>query len=216
MNQYNTLSILQYNVRKSRDAVMATLLRDPQIVEYDILAIQEPWRNPYTATTHHPAKHIFHLCYPTATGEGPARVCFFINKRLDQSKWRFQERTGDVCSLILDLDEDETERRQLAVHNVYNPATHLANVPTALADTRDILHENQDIEQILLGDFNLHHPLWGGPTVRRTHADLEDLVAIMEDFNLSNTLPPGTITFEEGNGRSTIDLCLITMGLVNR
>jgi hypothetical protein len=38
----------------------------------------------------------------------------------------------------------------------------------------------------------------------------------MEDFNLSNTLPPGTITLEEGNGRSTIDLCLITMGLVNR
>jgi hypothetical protein len=159
MNQHTTLSILQYNVHKSRDTVMATLLRDPQIAEYDILAIQEPWRNPYTATTHHPAKHIFHLCYPTTTGEGPARVCFFVNKRLDQSKWRFQERTGDVCSLILDLDRDKTQRRQLAVHNIYNPATHLTNAPTSLADIRSILHKNQDIEQILLGDFNLHHPL---------------------------------------------------------
>jgi hypothetical protein len=63
MNQHTTLSILQYNVRKSRDMVMATLLRDPQIHEYDILAIQEPWRNPYTATTHHPAKDVSHLCY---------------------------------------------------------------------------------------------------------------------------------------------------------
>jgi hypothetical protein len=72
------------------------------------------------------------------------------------------------------------------------------------------------MEQILLGDFNLHHPLWGGLAVRRTHADSEDLVAIIEDFNLSNTLPPGTITFEEGNGRLTIDLCLITIGLVDR
>ena len=38
----------------------------------------------------------------------------------------------------------------------------------------------------------------------------------MEDFNLSNTLSPGTITFEEVNERSTIDLCLITTGLVDR
>jgi hypothetical protein len=48
------------------------------------------------------------------------------------------------------------------------------------------------------------------------HADAEDLVATMEDLNLSNTLPPGTITFKEGNGRSTIDLCLIIMGLVEK
>jgi uncharacterized protein YbaA (DUF1428 family) len=39
MIQHTTLSILQYNVRKSRDMVMATLLRDPRIHEYDILAI---------------------------------------------------------------------------------------------------------------------------------------------------------------------------------
>lgn len=45
MNQHTTLNILQYNVHKSRDTVMATLLRDPQIAEYDVLAIQEPWRN---------------------------------------------------------------------------------------------------------------------------------------------------------------------------
>jgi hypothetical protein len=102
------------------------------------------------------------------------------------------------------------------VHNIYNLATHLTNAPTSLADIRGIFHENQDMEQILLGDFNLHYPLWGGPAVRRTHADLEDLVAIIEDFNLSNTLPLGTITFEEGNGRLTIDLCLIMIGLVDR
>jgi hypothetical protein len=38
----------------------------------------------------------------------------------------------------------------------------------------------------------------------------------MEDFNLTNTLPPGTITCEEGTARTTIDLCLATLGLVNR
>ena len=42
MNSQTTLKILQYNVRKSRDTVMATLLRDPRVMEYDVLAIQEP------------------------------------------------------------------------------------------------------------------------------------------------------------------------------
>jgi uncharacterized protein YbaA (DUF1428 family) len=39
MNLDNTLRILQYNVRKSRDTVMVTLLRDPRVMEYDVLAI---------------------------------------------------------------------------------------------------------------------------------------------------------------------------------
>jgi len=45
---YNTdgLKILQYNVMRSRDEVMATLLRDPKIQDYDILALQEPWKKP--------------------------------------------------------------------------------------------------------------------------------------------------------------------------
>jgi hypothetical protein len=75
MNRHATLSILQYNVHKSRDMVMATMLRDPRIHEYDILAIQEPWRNPFAATTHHPAKDVFHLCCPAEEEAGPARVC---------------------------------------------------------------------------------------------------------------------------------------------
>lgn len=85
MNSKTTLKILQYNVRKSRDTVMATLLRDPRVMDYDVLAVQEPWRNPFMSTTHHPAKAQFHLCYPAAIEGGPARVCFFVNKRLDNT-----------------------------------------------------------------------------------------------------------------------------------
>src|SRR5438046_41957 len=60
-----TLRILQYNVIKSKDIVMAPLLHDQQIIEYDLLAIQEPWRNPFdNSTTHHRLKDHFHLIYP--------------------------------------------------------------------------------------------------------------------------------------------------------
>jgi hypothetical protein len=37
----------------------------------------------------------------------------------------------------------------------------------------------------------------------------------MEDFNLDSTLPPGTIIYEERTSRTTIDLCLVTVGLVD-
>lgn len=41
-NEQFTLTILQYNVRNSKDTVMATLLRDPRIREFALIAIQEP------------------------------------------------------------------------------------------------------------------------------------------------------------------------------
>jgi ribonuclease HI len=216
MNQQDTLSILQYNVRKSRDTVMATLLRDPRVHEYDIVAIQEPWWNPFADTTHHPAKDIFHLCYPKEEEEGPARVCFFVSRRLDHRKWKFKALTRDICSIIINQHEEGREQQRIAIHNVYNPATHTTNGKTTLLEARAALDEFLPHEQILLGDFNLHHPLWGGPDVKRIHPQSENLVAIMEDFCLSNTLPAGTITFQEAAWRSTIDLCLVTAGLVDR
>src|SRR4051795_1816032 len=103
------IKILQYNVMKSRDVVMATLLRDPKIQEYDILALQEPWRNPFISTTHNPITHSFHLCFPNDSREAPARVWFFINKRIDRSRWRFTEHTRDLCTLEIITNTPPTE-----------------------------------------------------------------------------------------------------------
>jgi hypothetical protein len=87
--------------------VMASLLRDPGIHDFDIIAIQEPWKNPYTATTHHPAKNRFHLYYLTGDTEGLARVCFFINKKINQTRWRFKERTRDIYSIVIDQTDNQ-------------------------------------------------------------------------------------------------------------
>ncbi|KAL3587834.1 hypothetical protein FPOAC2_13733 [Fusarium poae] len=40
--------------------------------------------------------------------------------------------------------------------------------------------------------------------------------AIMEDYCLTSNLAPGTITYEERGGRTAIDPCLMTAGLVDR
>jgi exonuclease III len=214
MRHAESLSILQYNVRKSKDTVMATLLRDPRVMQFDILAIQEPWANSFTPTTHHPAKDQFHLCYPQAEDEGPARVCLYINKRLDHSKWQFESHGRDLCTATLTIGQGDESTVKL--HNIYNPDQTAENRRSVLPRLRQVLDEAGQAEQILVGDFNLHHELWGGSHIPRTESEAEDLVEIVEEYNLTSRLAPGTITYEEGQKQSTIDLCLVTLGLVDR
>jgi hypothetical protein len=109
------LKILQYNVMKSREGVMATLLRDPKIQEYDILALQEPWRNPFLPTTHNPISHSFHLCFPQGSREAPARVCFFVNKRIDPNKWTFTDHTRDLGTLTISSHYADAEEANLQI-----------------------------------------------------------------------------------------------------
>lgn len=211
------LSILQYNVRKAKDTVMATLLRDPRVVKYDVLAIQEPWRNPFISTTHHPAKDIFHLCYPdVGEEEGPARVCFFVNKRLDKSTWQFEQHTRDMCTLKIRISEQNTPANELIIHNVYNAPQSTAGRQSTIPLLKTQLEKHTPEEQIVLGDFNLHHRFWGGSRVRHEEQEAKDLLEIMENLDMTSMLEPGIITYEEGNGRSTIDLCWTTLGMVDR
>lgn len=47
---------------------------------------------------------------------------------------------------------------------------------------------------IILGDFNLHHPLWAGPQSPAAHGAAEDLLsAISGDYELLT--PLGTVTY---------------------
>ncbi|RYP40777.1 hypothetical protein DL767_001423 [Monosporascus sp. MG133] len=149
------------------------MLRDPQVLDFDVLAVQEQWRNPFQATTHHPAKAQFHLCYPGDNENGPARVCLFINKRLNHVRWQFKEHTRDLCQTTL-------------------------NSQSVLPLLRQILAEYSHEEQIVRGDFNLHHELWGGINVRGAEQEADDLIELMEDYGLTNTLLPGTVAYEAG------------------
>ena len=70
-----TLSILQYNVNKSRDKVMIPLFEHQNTFLYDILAIQEPWKTPFQNTTNHRLSQHFELAYLSHQN---TRVCFFL------------------------------------------------------------------------------------------------------------------------------------------
>ena len=47
--------ILQHNMRKSYNTAAMTL-RDEGALQYDLIAVQEPWSNLFQATSHNPQK----------------------------------------------------------------------------------------------------------------------------------------------------------------
>ena len=108
------LKIYQYNVHRSKDVVMAQFLREDAVVSADIIAIQEPWENPFQDNTHHPLKQTHKLLYPAASETGSrARVCMFVSKKL-----------GEYTHLVHSRDYQEirvkTESGELRIVNVYN------------------------------------------------------------------------------------------------
>ena len=70
------------------------------------------------------------------------------------------------------------------------------------------IETNLEGEHIALGDFNLHHPSWGGEGVR-LEEEAEDLLTRMSGIGMEQLVEPGTVTWREGERKSTIDLIFI-------
>jgi len=143
MTRHQSLNILQYNVQKSRDVVLASLFQDQWISEFEVLAIQEPWRNPLIATSYHPLKTHFQLAY---LNDKNTRVCFYINKRIDASTWTVSFITKDI--VVLEIIHPVLHHK-VSIVNVYNELG-----TGTLEDLRQALATlTTDTEIIVLGDL---------------------------------------------------------------
>jgi hypothetical protein len=78
--------------------------------------------------------------------------------------------------------------------------------------------QGQDIDILIVGDFNRHDQLWGGNQVatQNRQGEAEPILLLMADWGLHSLLPRGTITYEQGPRRSTIDLILASTQLSQR
>ena len=147
-------------------------------------------------TSYHPLKTHFHLAYL----EDPAtRVCLYINKRIDPGTWSVTYISKDIILLKI---RNPRSGRSICIYNVYNEVG-----TETLATLKEAL-DRQDIhDTIVLGDYNLHHPLWSARHHRvgeRSRA--ERLLTIAEDFQLELLTVPGTTTHRWQGGETTIDL----------
>jgi hypothetical protein len=199
--------ILQYNVQKSKNGVMLPLIDGPH-EPYDLIAIQEPWTNPFVQTTYCPRSSPYELIYPQ---EGQARTCFLLRKGFQCTSWKAALQP-DYCQITFNFPYG-----QLTVHNIYSPipdSYETVQWDTLLPAALQAITAPGD--HLLLGDFNLHHTAWGGPSVVRSHLGAAELVLHLRTEQLSLLLEPGTVTREkQGNQPSTLDLVLCTPNLID-
>ncbi len=148
---------------------MPLLLRDPYIKSYDILAIQEQWRNNFTPTTHHPLKDSLRLYYPGLDNlEEKARVCFLVNKRFKPEDVEVLFQSGNFMTLTTNFSLPESIYSQQNIHvpNFYNQPDSsnslLLDDPTSILSQTAIAAHNLPYEvttdRVIVGDFNIHHP----------------------------------------------------------
>lgn len=163
----NRLRILQANCWKSRNEVQMHLFGEKDVQEYDILAIQEPYINKLTdpLTTYSLAlQNRFHiLLQPTLRKDYSIRprVCFYVNKRIDPMTWEVRFHNRNLSTLTLHTATHGT----VHIHNIYNPGK-ASGQDSALNTLREVM--TSGAQHIVLGDFNLHHPLWSGTQYRHS------------------------------------------------
>ena len=138
-------------------------------------------------------------------GVGNIRVCFYINKAIDINKWTPTHHSADICTIKL-----EGHERTIQIHNIYNPQ----QTNSSLRVIPELLRTEG--EQILLGDFNLHHPFWGGAAVTSADEAADDLIRATEVAGLSLATEAGMETWAKGTSTSTLDLVFTSPWITDR
>ncbi|KAI9768417.1 MAG: hypothetical protein M1839_004114 [Geoglossum umbratile] len=121
---------------------MAGLLADKRALEYDIIAIQEPWRNPFHPTTYNPVKDRFDLIYLESNS---TRVCFFINSKL-RGSWTHTHYSPDYAAIALQIQEHDREYpRTIYIYNevIYKDIMPRMNTSSLETSTYTTCHKCQ-------------------------------------------------------------------------
>ncbi len=123
---------------------------DPRTLTYNIIAIQESWRNLQFWTTYHHHKNVFHLIYME---HASTQIIFYINKKLTISSWNASHHSPDLCNIQLEIPSIS----KLHIHNIYNPISSICSPLRRLPMFQEKLAALLLDEHIILDDFNLHH-----------------------------------------------------------
>ena len=145
-----------------------------------------------------------------------ARICFYINEKIDAKSWSIVFSSSNVSILTLNVKIDELDRK-IDIFNVYNSSSSFYSVvddSSSLLVMKQLIHRHRKI--ILLRDFNLHHLYWSESFRSTQHATIDRLLDIVKINDLQLTLSRDTITWKTRKSCSTINLVFMTERLVSR
>lgn len=189
---------------------MEALINDHQNQDLDILLIQEPSITTYQTHVNHSAWRLYR---PSAeTDAGRFRSLIYVNRKVSTSFHRqitcdhpdvtaIKIWTADAQYLIFSV--------YLSCVPLFTPGEASAE-PALTAIQNTIIYNTQETQKttsvILSGDFNRHHPMWGGNHIQPQFIEhASELVNFFQTHNLHGCLPRGTATFRPLNdpGKNT-------------
>ena len=133
------------------------------------------------------------------------KVAFLVHKSLKGC--RITEPSGDNRGIVATLHVPLVDGYTIAIHNVYNHEKRL----DVASLCRPMLSASK--AHVLVGDFNLHHPLWAGDDLPNSNieAKARQLVNHTTEANMK-CLNNGTITYRRGQNldfTSVVDLVFV-------
>jgi hypothetical protein len=172
-------SILQWNVKNSKNEIMISLLTNFQIRKYDILTIQKFWFNVCVSTSYNSFLIDFHLLYEMKKN---VRICFYVNTKLNVKNWSIDFVSSNMCTLKFDLND----QRIVNIRNVYNVSSmfYASDALLLIIETtqdRFVIDE----KHVLLKDFNLHHSLWNDSTRSIQHTAIDQLIDLLVNKHIN-------------------------------
>ncbi|KAI1004863.1 hypothetical protein K3495_g3351 [Podosphaera aphanis] len=202
------IRIIQFNCGAGNYEILRPFMDmlDPE--QRLLVALQEPSINKTSLGTYCPKG--YWLCIEPKL---ETKVAFLVSKCIGESSWSYKWLSNFVAEVTLDLD-----KKKIRVVNVYSPVT---GGPELVGWNEIIEAINQDeVTSLLLGDFNCHHPYWGGFTAPQdTRAQKLINPTFAQGFHLATV--PGIPKFRRrgaGGGLqgTVIDLTFASEDLVGR
>jgi Endonuclease-reverse transcriptase len=196
------LAIIQYNCGNANAGACRPFFDSIAQANHQVIALQEPGYNKHTKSTYKPQG--YSLAYEPAP---TTKVAFLVSRALQEADWSWKSYGPHVAALSL-----RAECGTVTIINVYNPRS-TTQIPAWQAITQ-ALHEAEG-ETILLGDFNIHHPKWGGRQAAREPQG-DQLLTATGARGLRLATPQGERTWKRGISESVIDLTFATTPLCER
>ena len=192
-NQH-TLSILQYNLNRSQIHTQS-LLNHPNSMKLAILAIQEQYCSQQTRLSlPHQSWTIIET--PSQDPKKNPRAAIYINKRILPAR-SFQPVHYPSSDIAIIEVKTEPDTLPMLIINIYNTkGTPLINELATFLRTHLRRHRYDSI--LMVGDFNLHHPLWNPAENNNHDREAEDLINLMATNGLDLILHRRLIGFGDG------------------
>ena len=201
------LRIIQLNVNKSNACQTDFLINRLHPNNYDLVMIQEPYFD-YKKDSRVSSKWI--AIYPLNHHDNPLRTrsMILVNANISSNSWTaLSVDNPDITAIQIN-----GEWGSLRIFNIYNDQNHSQNTTalnryllTAESDQRTA--DAPEPDDIWLGDFNRHSPMWDEARnsqlfTRSALREAQHLIDLAATWNMHMALCPGVNTLESTSSKN--------------